>query len=426
MLAFLSIGILALLLTGIPVAIVLFLLAFGVDQFFSFFPLMRALGQNLWSAADSFLLIAIPLFVLMGEIIVRAGIAERAYRAMDHWLSWLPGGLLHANVMTSMLFSATSGSSVATAATISTVALPQGDKLGYHPRLFCGSIAAGGTLGILIPPSINLIVYGFLTETSIPELFVAGLLPGLLLTGLFMLTAILFCTFKPSLGGPRSHSSWSERLRHLKFLLPLLVLFIAIVGSIYTGWATPTEAAAIGVVVALILAAFNRRLDWRMLTAALDNTVRTTSMILFIMLAASFLNFALASAGLSQQLTQLLTQLDLSPMALLLCVLALLVVLGFFIETLSMMVITLPIIAPLLFAAGFDKVWFGVVMILFVEMALITPPVGLNLYIVQAARRGKPFSDVIIGTLPFIAAMVVMAVLLILFPGIALWLPNSL
>ena len=174
MLAYLSIGILALLLTGIPVAITLFLLAFGVDQFFSFFPLMRALGQNLWSAADSFLLIAIPLFVLMGEIIVRAGIAERAYRAMDHWLSWLPGGLLHANVMTSMLFSATSGSSVATAATISTVALPQGDKLGYHPRLFCGSIAAGGTLGILIPPSINLIVYGFLTETSIPKLFVAG------------------------------------------------------------------------------------------------------------------------------------------------------------------------------------------------------------------------------------------------------------
>ncbi|WP_110597971.1 MULTISPECIES: TRAP transporter large permease [Salinicola] len=426
MLAYLSIGILALLLTGIPVAITLFLLAFGVDQFFSFFPLMRALGQNLWSAADSFLLIAIPLFVLMGEIIVRAGIAERAYRAMDHWLSWLPGGLLHANVMTSMLFSATSGSSVATAATISTVALPQGDKLGYHPRLFCGSIAAGGTLGILIPPSINLIVYGFLTETSIPKLFVAGLLPGLLLTGLFMLTAILFCAFKPSLGGPRRRSSWPERLRHLKFLLPLLILFVAIVGSIYTGWATPTEAAAIGVVVALILAAFNRRLDWRMLTEALDNTVRTTSMILFIMLAASFLNFALASAGLSGQLTQLLTQLDLSPMALLLCVLALLVVLGFFIETLSMMVITLPIIAPLLFAAGFDKVWFGVVMILFVEMALITPPVGLNLYIVQAARRGKPFSDVIVGTLPFIAAMVVMAVLLILFPGIALWLPNSL
>ncbi|MDH4574412.1 TRAP transporter large permease [Salinicola acroporae] len=426
MLAYLSIGILALLLTGIPVAITLFLLAFGIDQFFSFFPLMRALGQNLWSAADSFLLIAIPLFVLMGEIIVRAGIAERAYRAMDHWLSWLPGGLLHANVMTSMLFSATSGSSVATAATISTVALPQGDKLGYHPRLFCGSIAAGGTLGILIPPSINLIVYGFLTETSIPKLFVAGLLPGLLLTGLFMLTAILFCAFKPSLGGPRSRSSWPERLRHLKFLLPLLILFVAIVGSIYTGWATPTEAAAIGVVVALMLAAFNRRLDWRMLTEALDNTVRTTSMILFIMLAASFLNFALASAGLSNQLTQLLTQLDLSPMALLLCVLALLVVLGFFIETLSMMVITLPIIAPLLFAAGFDKVWFGVVMILFVEMALITPPVGLNLYIVQAARRGKPFSDVIVGTLPFIAAMVVMAVLLILFPGIALWLPNSL
>jgi len=200
MLGFLSVGILTLLLAGIPVAVTLFLLAFGIDQFYSFFPLTKALGQNLWSAADSFLLIAIPLFVLMGEIIVRAGIAEKAYRAMDHWLSWLPGGLLHANITTSALFSATSGSSVATAATVSTVALPQGKKLGYDPKLFCGSIAAGGTLGILIPPSINLIVYGFLTETSIPKLFMAGLVPGLGLAALFMLASLLLCVWKPSLG----------------------------------------------------------------------------------------------------------------------------------------------------------------------------------------------------------------------------------
>ncbi|OHV12754.1 TRAP transporter large permease [Kushneria phosphatilytica] len=426
MLAFLSIGILALLLTGIPVAVALFLLAFGVDQFFAFFPLLRALGQNLWSAADSFLLIAIPLFILMGEIIVRAGIAERAYRAMDHWLSWLPGGLLHANVMTSMLFSATSGSSVATAATVSTVALPQGEQLGYHPRLFCGTIAAGGTLGILIPPSINLIVYGFLTQTSIPKLFMAGLIPGLILTLLFLLTSALLCYLRPALGGPSRSSSWRERLRHSAFLLPLLTLFIAIVGSIYLGWATPTEAAALGVVVALILAACNRRLDHRMLLAALDNTVRTSAMILFIILAASFLNFALASAGLSGKLTDLLNSLQLSDMALLLAVLALFIVLGFFIETLSLMVISLPIVAPLLFSAGFDPVWFGVVMILFIEMALITPPVGLNLYIVQASRPGRPFSDVVLGTLPYIVAMLVLAIILILWPQLALWLPNAL
>jgi len=426
MLGFLSIGIVVLLLAGIPVAVTLFLLAFGVDQFFSFFPLTKALGQNLWSAADSFLLIAIPLFVLMGEIIVRAGIAEKAYRAMDHWLSWLPGGLIHANITTAALFSATSGSSVATAATISTVALPQGEKLGYDPRLFCGSIAAGGTLGILIPPSINLIVYGFLTETSIPKLFMAGLLPGLGLALLFMLMALVLCWWKPSLGGPRHVASWEARFRSLAFLLPLLVLFVVIVGSIYLGWATPTEAAAVGVIVSLALAACNRRLDRRMLMAALDGTVKTTAMLLFIILAASFLNFALTSSGLVQKLTTLLNTYDLSPYGLLLAVIVLFIVLGFFIETLSLMVITIPIVTPLIAAAGFDKVWFGVVMILFVEMALITPPVGLNLYIVQAARRGKPFADVVTGTLPFIVAMLLMAGLLVAFPGLALWLPSSL
>lgn len=426
MLAFLSVGVLALLLTSIPIAVALFLLAFGIDQFFAFFPLLRALGQNLWSASNSFLLTAIPLFILMGEIIVRAGIAERAYRALDHWLSWLPGGLLHANIMTSMLFSATSGSSVATAATVSTVAIPQGEKLNYDPRLFAGTIAAGGTLGILIPPSINLIVYGFLTETSIPQLFMAGLVPGVLLAVLFMLSSLVICRIRPNLGGPSRSSSWSERWRHLIFLLPLLVLFVAIVGSIYLGWATPTEAAAIGVAVSLILAASNRRLNKAMLLSALDNTVRTTTMILFIILAASFLNFALSSAGLSRQLTSFLQAHELSSMGLLLMVLAVFIVLGFFIETLSLMVITIPIVTPLLFAAGFDKVWFGVVMILFVEMAMITPPVGLNLYIVQANRGGRPFSDVVVGTLPYIAVMLLMALLLILFPSIALWLPDAL
>lgn len=426
MLLYLSVGILVLVLTGIPVAVALFILAFGVDQFFSSFPLSRALAQNLWNAADSFLLIAIPLFILMGEIIVRAGIAERAYKSMDHWLSWLPGGLIHANIMTSMLFSATSGSSVATAATVSTVALPQGERLNYHPRLFCGSIAAGGTLGILIPPSINLIVYGFLTETSIPKLFAAGLIPGLLLTLMFMVTTAVLCGANPALGGPTRSSSWKERFQSSSFLLPILILFASIVGSIYAGWATPTEAAAIGVVMSLILSAFNRKLNWRMVMTALDSTVRTSSMILFIILAASFLNFVIASAGISSLISNILTRQELSPMMLLVLVLVIITILGFFIETLSLMVITLPILGALIFDAGFDKVWFGIVMILFIEMALITPPVGLNLYIVQANRPTQPFLDVIIGTLPYIAAIVVTAVLLIWFPSIVLWLPSIL
>ena len=225
---------------------------------------------------------------------------------------------------------------------------------------------------------------------------------------------------------PSSKASWNTRLNSLKFLLPLLVLFLVIVGSIYLGWATPTEAAAIGVIASLGLAAQNRQLNGKMVMAALDGTIKTSSMILFIILAASFLNFALASSGMVQQLTGLLNAYELSPFALLMAVIALFIVLGFFIETLSLMVITIPIVTPLIVAAGFDKVWFGIVMILFVELALITPPVGLNLYIVQASRRGEAFSDVIVGTLPYLAAMLVMAALLVAFPSIALWLPASL
>lgn len=426
MLGFLSVGVLGLLLLSIPVAVTLLLLAFGVGTFFSPFPLLKALGQNLWSAADSFLLIAIPLFVLMGEIIVRSGIAGRAYRAMDHWLSWLPGGLLHANVVTSTLFSATSGSSVATAATISTVALPQQRALGYDPKLFLGTIAAGGTLGILIPPSINLIIYGFLTETSIPSLFMAGLLPGLLLALIFMLISMCLCLAFPKLGGPRRSSSWGERFGDLIHLVPLLALFVAIVGSIYLGWATPTESAAIGVVASMILAAINRKLNWQTLLEALDGTIKTTSMIIFIIMAASFLNFVISAAGLPRVLTAFLNAHEFSNYELLFAVILMYILLGFFIETLSLMVITIPIVAPIIFGAGFDAVWFGVIMIIFVEMALITPPVGLNLYIVQSARRGEPFSDVVLGTLPYIAAMLILALLLIAFPAIALWLPETL
>ncbi len=245
-------ALLALLALSIPVGVVLFLLGFGVDLFFSPFPLIRGLGQVVWSASDSSLLIAIPFFVLLGEILVRAGIAERTYKALDAWLSWLPGGLIHANIGTATMFSATSGSSVATAATVATVAMPQAERLGYDQRLFSGAIAAGGTLGIMIPPSINLIVYGFLTETSIPRLFLAGLLPGLLMALGFMLITAAICKLRPALGGPSLGGTgrafaWSQRLAGLAELIPILLLFGVVIGSIYRGWATPTEAAALGV-----------------------------------------------------------------------------------------------------------------------------------------------------------------------------------
>ena len=424
MIGFVGIGLLALLAASVPVAVVLFLLAFGVDLFYSPFPLIRGLGQVVWSSSDSALLIAIPFFVLLGEVLVRSGIAERTYAALDAWVAWAPGGLVHANIGTATLFSATSGSSVATAATVATVAMPQAERLGYDPRLFAGSIAAGGTLGIMIPPSINLIVYGFLTETSIPRLFLAGLLPGLLLALLFMLVTAALCGWRPSLGGQRRVAPWSVRLRALLDLLPVLVLFGVVVGSIYAGLATPTEAAALGVAMAFAIAASRGAVDWPSTREALLGTVRVTAMIMFVILGAYVLNFALASAGLGQALRAFLDGLGLSPLATLLAIVGLYIVLGFFIETLSLMVATIPIVVPIIADLGYDKVWFGILMILLVEMALITPPVGLNLYVVQGARRSGSLGEVMAGAVPYVLAMLAMAALLIAFPALALWLPG--
>jgi len=233
---------LSLLFLSVYVAVALGMVGLFIDFFYSPFPLRFALGDVAWTASDSSLLMTIPLFVMMGEILVRSGLAKNMYEGLDRWLSWLPGGLLHANIASSTLFSAVCGSSVATAATITTVAMPQARALGYGERLFAGSIAAGGTLGILIPPSINLIIYGVLTQTSVPKLFMAGLLPGLLLALMFMIVTILLCQVRPQLGGPRQHYSWGERFKAVKYLLPVLVLFAVVVASIYAGWATPTEA----------------------------------------------------------------------------------------------------------------------------------------------------------------------------------------
>lgn len=419
-------SLLAFLALSIPVGIVFFLLGLGVDLFYSPFPLVRGLGQVVWSASNSATLIAIPLFVLLGEILVRGGVAERTYAALDKWFSWLPGGLIHANIGTATMFSATSGSSVATAATVATVAMPQAEKLGYDPRLFSGAIAAGGTLGILIPPSINLIVYGFLTETSIPRLFLAGIVPGVLMALLFMAVTAGLCLVRPALGGPTRRFSWPERIASLVHLVPIALLFIIVIGSIYAGWATPTEAAAVGVAVALAIAAANGGVSASMLQEALLGTVKITSMIMLVIMGAYFLNFTLTSAGLGRQLTELIQSFQLSPLGTLMLIIGLYVVLGFFIETLSLMVATIPIVVPIMSGLGFDKIWFGVLLIILIEMALITPPVGLNLYVVQGARRSGSLSEVIAGSTPYVLVMLAMIALLIMMPGLALYLPSAL
>ncbi|MFV1495087.1 TRAP transporter large permease [Phaeobacter sp. JH20_02] len=421
-----SVGLLALLSLSIPVGIVLFLLGFGIDAFFSPFPLTRGLGNLVWSTSNNATLIAIPFFVLLGEVLVRSGIANRTYAALDRWVSWMPGGLVHANVATSTMFSAISGSSVATAATVATVAMPQAEKLGYDPKLFSGAIAAGGTLGIMIPPSINLIVYGFLTQSSIPQLFLAGLMPGLLLAVGFMLITVLICMIRPELGGVRRVFPIAEMIRGLFQLIPIVILFGAIIGTIYMGWATPTEAAAVGVAGAVLIAAAFGGVSIKMISESIVGTIKITSMIMLVIIGASFLNFTLASAGLGAELQALLNGLGFSPLMTMLVIVCMYIVLGFFIETLSLMVVTIPIIVPLVAALGYDVIWFGIMMIVLVEMALISPPVGLNLYVVQGARKSGKLSDVMLGTIPFVFVMLLMVAALLAFPQIALYLPESI
>ena len=418
--------VLLLVLVGlsIPVAAALGVLGLVLDPLFSMLPLSRAMGELAWSSSNEFLLVAIPMFIMLGEILLRAGFAERMYGAMALWLSWLPGGLMHANIGASTLFAATSGSSVATAATVGTVSVPQIKRYGYNEPLFLGSIAAGGTLGILIPPSINLVIYGVLTNSSVPKLYLAGIIPGLMLAGLFMLTVIVACTIKPAWGGQPVRASWRERFISLQHLLPPLGIFFLVVGSIYAGIATPTEAAALGVVGALVLAAFSRRLSLRMLRDALEGTMKSTAMIMLIVIAAGFLNFVMSATGLTDTLTKTIGGLGLSPGMMILVVVLFYVVLGCFMETLSMMIVTIPIVAPVMIALGFDPVWLGILIILMVETALITPPVGMNLFVVHSIRKGGSMNAVIVGSLPFVLALFVMVALLSFFPDIALWLPR--
>lgn len=418
--------VLLLLLLGlcIPVGAALGVLGLTLDQIFSSMPLSKAMGEMAWSTSNEFLLVSIPLFVMLGEILLRAGFAARMYEAMAKWLSWLPGGLMHANIGASTVFAATSGSSVATAATVGTVALPQIQRFGYHEPLFLGSIAAGGTLGILIPPSINLVIYGVLTNTSVPKLYLAGILPGLLAALAFMAVIIAACTWRPAWGGERVRASWAERFASLLHLLPPMFIFLLVVGSIYAGLATPTEAAALGVVGAFLLALAFGRVTATMLREVAENTMRATAMIMLIVIAAGFLNFVMSAIGLTDSINRTMTGLGWSPAAMLLAMVVFYVILGCFMETLSMMITTIPIVAPIMFSLGYDPVWLGIVIIILVETALITPPVGLNLFVVQSLRKSGSIQAVVTGSLPFVLGLFAVIALLALWPDLALWLPR--
>jgi tripartite ATP-independent transporter DctM subunit len=305
------------------------------------------------------------------------------------------------------------------------VAMPEVRRYGYNERLFLGTLAAGGTLGILIPPSINMIIYAVLTDTSVPKLYLAGIIPGLVLAALFMITVVLACFYRRSWGGQPVPSSWRMRIASLPHLLPPLGVFLVVVGSIYAGFATPTEAAALGVLVALVLAACWRALTWPVLRESFEGTMRTTAMIMLIIVAAYFLNLVISAIGLASAAATFVNGLQLSPTETIIAIIVFYLILGCFMETLSMMIATVPIVTPIAVSMGYDSVWFGVMLMLLLETALVTPPIGLNLFVVQNIRpRAGPINDVIVGTAPFVVTLIVMIGLLVLFPGLALWLPG--
>lgn len=416
---------LGIMMLGIPIAVIMAIMG-AVGGVLTFgWPLLDSTGPVMWSVMNENLLTAIPLFILLGEIMLRSGMADRMYGALAIWLDRLPGGLLHTNIGCCALFAATSGSSVATAATIGTVATPALNERGYDKAKSLGSIAAGGTLGILIPPSVNMLIYGSMSETSIGQLFIAGIIPGLLLTACFMIYIAI--------------SNWSDhkpannviplgvKLRALKALIPPTIIFGIVMGSIYAGIATPTESAALGVVAALIMAGVDKHLSVDFFNRCFMNTAKTTGMVLMIILAAFILNVTLSLTGVAQTMTAYVTSLGISTTVLLIILIVFYIILGMFMDVLSMMVLTIPIAVPVVVAAGVDPLWFGIFIILMCELGMITPPVGMNLYVVHGVRGDNgPFIDVVRGALPYVFIMIAFTGLLIAFPAIVTWLPQTM
>ncbi|CAB3730491.1 TRAP transporter large permease [Achromobacter kerstersii] len=417
---------LGLLALSVTAAATVGLLGVTLAGAYSPLSLVNAMGELAWGTSSEFLLVAIPLYVLMGELLVSSGVAGQMYGAVSKWVSWLPGGLMNANIGASALFSATSGSSVATAATISTLALPEQRKAGYNAPLFLGSIAAGGTLGILIPPSINMIVYALIANVSVPKLYLAATLPGLLLVCLFILLIVGLCLWRPGLAGSLPSISWAERIAALPHLVPPLAIFVLVIGVIYGGIATASESAALGVVAATLLCAAKGALSWNMLSRAFEATLRTTGMIILITLAAFFLNFVLSSVGLTTMLVDAVQGLDLPPLGMMLAIIAFYILLGCFMDTLAMLVTTAPLTVPIVVALGYDPVWFGIMLIVLCEMGQLTPPFGMNLFVVHSVRGEGKFMDVVIGVLPFLAVLLVMIALLLAVPQLATWLPAAM
>ncbi|HUF82125.1 MAG TPA: TRAP transporter large permease subunit [Burkholderiales bacterium] len=428
-----AVGIVVLFLLGIHVAVALGILSFALMYFFSDRPLWEMTALIAWNVGTTNVLVAVPMFIFMGELLLRGGLTERLYNCFSGWFNWLPGGLLQSNIATCAAFASISGSTAATAATISRVAIPVFRARGYSEPLVVGSLAGGGTLGILIPPSIILIVYGVLAEESIGALYMAGVFPGLMLTLMFMLAIFLLVTFWPSLAPREATVSWRERLRLSVAIFPVAILIFLVLGTIYMGIATPTEAASLGVVGAFVLASMAGKVNRQMLKETFLSTVNTTAMVMLVVSAAFMLTFVLAILGVPNAMATAVAQLGWSPLAIIGLLVVFYLVLGTFMDAYSMIVTTVPVILPLVKSLGIDLIWFGILMTLLVEVALISPPHGLNLFILHNVRmqsaghdEKSTITDLYLGVIPFVGAILAMILLLVAFPGIATWLPTTM
>jgi len=389
--------------------------------------LWQSIGDILWNISNSFTLTAVPLFVFMGEIILRSGISKRFYAGISHWLRIIPGGLTHSNIVGCAIFAAISGSSTATALTIGTVALPEMRSRGYDDRFIMGSLAAGGCLGILIPPSIVMIIYGSMVQQSIAKLFMAGVFPGILITILFMIYILIRVLLNPKLV-PKEKVTVSRRELLLGLLdcWPIVILMGFVLGGIYFGIVTPTEAAGIGCAGAILISLLYREISWQSFKEAMSNAVAANCMVMFIIIGAQILTFAVVNANIARELSNFLVESSLPKWQFFFLICAMYAVMGCLIDGISMMLLTLPILYPAVEAMGFDGVWFAVVLVIMIEFGQITPPMGLNLVAIHSISGGRQLADVAKGALPYIFILSIVVVLLYLFPEIALWLPETM
>ncbi len=417
-----------LLFIGMPIAFALMLVGFvGIGYLASFNAALPVVARTTYEVAAYYPYTVIPLFIVMGGFAGSSGLTREMYRTFDQWLRKLPGGLAIATIGACAGFSAVSGSSVATAATMGTVALPEMKRFGYHPKLATGSVAAGGTLGFLIPPSIGFVVYGMLTEQSIGKLLIAGMLPGILLAVAYGSTIMVWVKMNAKLAPAQLDPvSWSDKFRSLVGIWEPLALFLIVIGGIYLGIFTPTEAGAVGATVLFLVALWKRRLTWENLIAALYESVRISVMVLFLVAGANVFSYFLALSTIPMQVAAWVTELEVSRYLIHVVILIIYLFLGCFLDAISMMVLTLPVIYPVVTALNFDPIWFGVIAVLMMEAGLITPPMGLNIFTVAGVSPDVPVDTIFKGVMPFLLSVIVVVALVTSFPQLALLLPKMM